>query len=176
MNTQMQKINQEIIKVLIIYDNELGIKKSVMALSRGLEAGKVQVDCISIQDIDKQNLKDYHIIAIGAYNHKGKTSRQVKPFLKEIKKIKKGKKGAIKYNTKFSQNLELSIAKRIIIGLNKLDLKIYHPTKSCPGCVKFPCENVERFPAIIVGLKKVMKEYNLNEMEEIGLEIAEKLN
>jgi len=145
----------------LIYDSLFGnTKKVAISLSRGLEAGGIQVDTCSIRDFDINEFKNYDAIGIGGPTHIRGASKPMKSFLSKIRLLKLKNKQAFAFETKISHPLAGSAAKRILKYLKKRRLKIIHP----------------KITAIVVGRKGPLEENTLIKMEKIGLQIAEILN
>jgi len=148
-------------KALILYDSIFGnTKKVAMSLSRGLEAGGVYVDSSSIEDFDTIELTNYDIIGIGGPTHFRGASKAMKSFLSKIKHIKLENKYGFAFETKADFRLAGSAAKRIIRYLRKMKIVIIH-------------SNITGF---VIDKEGPLKESSLNKMENVGLNIAEKLN
>ncbi len=148
-------------KALILYDSIYGnTKKVAMSLSRGLEAGGVYVDSNSIQDFDTIELKNYDVIGIGGPTHFHGASKAMKSFLSKIKHLKMENKQGFAFETKADFQLAGSAAKRIIRYLKKMKIEIIHST----------------ITGLVIDKEGPLKENSLNKMENIGLNIAEKLN
>ncbi|MFX0019613.1 MAG: flavodoxin domain-containing protein [Promethearchaeota archaeon] len=148
-------------KALILYDSVYGnTKKVAMSLSRGLEAGGVYVDSNSIQDFDTVELKNYDVIGIGGPTHFHGASKEMKAFLSKIKHLKMENKEGFAFETKADFRLAGSAAKRIIRYLKKMKILIIHPT----------------ITGLVIDKEGPLKENSLPKMENIGLNIAEKLN
>jgi flavodoxin len=148
-------------KALILYDSLYGnTKKVAMSLSRGLEAGGFYVDSNSIEDFDILELKNYDIIGIGGPTHYHGASKKMKSFLNKIKPLKMERRYGFAFETKGEFKLAGSAAKRITKYLNKINIKIIHPT----------------ITGIVIEEEGPLKDKTLDLMEQIGLSISEKLN
>ncbi|MFX0001494.1 MAG: flavodoxin domain-containing protein [Candidatus Hermodarchaeota archaeon] len=148
-------------KVVILYDSVYGnTKKVAMSLSRGLEAGGFYVDSSSIDDFKIGELKNYDIIGIGGPTHYRGASKKMKSFLNKIKHLKMEGKYGFAFETKGEFRLAGSAAKRITRYLNKIKIKIIHPT----------------ITAIVLDQKGPLKDATLDLMEQIGLNISDKVN
>jgi len=148
-------------RALILYDSVYGnTKKVAMLLSRGLEAGGVYVDSNSIQNFDTIELKNYDVIGIGGPTHFHGASKEMKSFLSKIKHLKMENKQGFAFETKADFRLAGSVAKRITRYLRKMKITIIHPT----------------ITGLVIDKEGPLKENSFNKMENIGLNIAEKLN
>jgi len=160
LNESILNNKRETMKVIILYDSKFGnTKKVAMSLNRGLESGGLHVDSISIQDFDISKLKNYDIVGIGSPTHNRGLSKPMKVFLSKIKHINlKDKKGFI-FETKFSVPFSGSSAKKITKYLNTMKIEVLYP----------------KITANVLEMKGPLEENTLSKMEEIGLDIAEKL-
>jgi flavodoxin len=148
-------------KAIILYDSVYGnTKKVAMSLSRGLEAGGLYVDSSSIEDFDITNLNNYNIIGIGGPTHYHGASKKMKLFLNNIKRLKMEGKYGFAFETKGDFRLAGSAAKRITRYLNKIKAEIIHSTIS----------------GIVLNQEGPLKDNTLDLMEQIGLNISDKVN
>ncbi len=148
-------------KALILYDSVYGnTKKVAMSLSRGLEAGGLYVDSNFIEDFDIRGLNNYDIIGIGGPTHYHGASKKMKSFLNKIKHLKMEGKYGFAFETKGEFRLAGSAAKRITRYLNKINLKIVHPT----------------ITGIVLDQEGPLKDATLDFMEQVGLNISDKVN
>lgn len=148
-------------KIIILYDSLFGnTKKVVGALSRGLEAGGIQVDSSPVQGFDIRRLGNYKTIAIGGPTHRRGLSKPMKKFLRSLRENKIGSKSAFAFETKASYNMAGSAGKKIIKNLKRMKLRIVYPL----------------ITGIVLGREGPLEKGTLNNMEKIGLEIAEILN
>ncbi|MFX1419652.1 MAG: flavodoxin domain-containing protein [Promethearchaeota archaeon] len=148
-------------KVIILYDSVYGnTKKVAMSLTRGLEAGGLYVDSISIQDFDITRLKSYDIIGIGGPTHFHGASKQMKSFLNRIKHLKMVDKYGFAFETKGDFRLAGSAAKRITKYLKKIKVKIINSA----------------ITGIVLDKEGPLQETTLDTMEQIGLKISDKIN
>ncbi|MFW9820503.1 MAG: flavodoxin domain-containing protein [Candidatus Thorarchaeota archaeon] len=152
---------QDIKTLIILYDSVYGnTKKVAMSLNRGLEAGGLHVDTISIQDFNISDLSDYDVIGIGGPTHMRGVSKQMKLFLSNLKHIRLINKIGFVFETKASIPLSGSAARKILRYLKMMKIEVLYPT----------------ITAIVVGREGPLEENTLTKMEEIGLDIAEKLS
>ncbi|MFX1374321.1 MAG: flavodoxin family protein [Promethearchaeota archaeon] len=148
-------------KTLILYDSVYGnTKKVAMSLSRGLEAGGFHVDTFMINDFDGLELQDYDVIGIGGPTHFHNASKKMKVFLKRIKNLKLDGKYGFAFETKADFRLAGSAAKRIVRYLKKMNMKIIHPP----------------ITGLIIDKEGPLQQNTLDIMEQIGINISEKLN
>jgi flavodoxin len=145
-------------KVLILYDSVFGnTKKVAMSLSRGLEAGGLQVDSYFIEDFDIVDLTNYDIIGIGSPTHYHGASKKMKSFLNRIKHLKMEAKYGFAFETKGDFRLAGSAAKSIVRYLNKIKVKIIHPI----------------ITGIVLDQEGPLKDVTLDLMEQVGLNISD---
>lgn len=147
-------------KALLIYDpHYANIKKVAMAISRGLEAGKVSVDTISSEDINVDKLYDYDLIAIGCVKYDG-ISKQLKSFLNTLNSLNMEEKYGLVFEIEAEGMLAKSVGKRINRYLKNMKMKMIHP--------------------IIIELSTnkegTLKNKILVKMEQVGLNISLKLD
>jgi len=149
------------IKTLVLYDSLFGnTKKIAMSLSRGLEAGGLHVDSSSIDNFDIGKLNNYDIIGIGGPTHYHGASKKMKSFLKSIKNLKIEGKYGFAFETKGEFRLAGSAAKRITRYLRKIKIKILHST----------------ITGIVLDQEGPLKDNTLDLMEQVGLNISNKIN
>jgi hypothetical protein len=84
----------------------------------------------------------------------------MKSFLKEIRKLKLEGKYGFTFETKGEFRLAGSAAKRITRYLNKMKVKFIHPT----------------ITGIVLEQKGPLKDNTLDFMEQVGLNISDKVN
>jgi flavorubredoxin len=148
-------------KAVILYDSVYGnTKKVAMSLSRGLEAGYIYVDCISIHDFDIKELINYDLIGIGGPTHFHGASKQIKLFLSKIKHLRFENKYGFAFETKADFKLAGSAGKKIKKYLKKIGVKIIHPI----------------IAGIVLDKEGPLEQSTSMTMEKIGLSISEKLN
>ncbi len=160
----MSKINSQIKsnekKAIILYDSKYGNTKRVaLAISRGLEAGGVWVDCLSINEFDLNDLSDYEIIGIGSPTHFRRPSKVVREFLTLIKPIKLHNKYGFAFETKAMFTLAGSAGNKIYSVLKKKKLKLLRDV----------------ITGVVTEDVGPLKENTLSKMEQIGIELAENL-
>lgn len=148
-------------KVLLIYDPfYANIKKVAMAISRGLEAGKVSVDTIPSEDINVDKLHDYDLIAIGCVNSYDGISKQLKSFVNTMNSFNMEGKYGFVFEIKAEGMHAKSAGKRINRYLKNMKMKMIHP--------------------IIIELIKnkdgTIKNKIFVNMEQVGLNISLKLD
>lgn len=148
-------------RVLILYDSLFGnTKKVAMALDRGLEAGGHHVDSISVQEFDQNELTNYDIIGIGGPTHMRGLSKPMKSFFSQVKRFNLKDRKGFAFETKGSFPLAGSAGSKIERYLKRMNLEILNPLIS----------------AFVLEKEGPLEEKTLSRMEEVGLNIAEKLN
>jgi flavodoxin len=148
-------------KVLILYDTVYGNTRSVaMALSRGLEAGNFYVDCSSILSVDPGEIINYDVIGIGGSTHFHGSSKEMKSFLKRIEHLKMENKRGFVFETRGDFRFAGSAANKIMKILRRMKLKIIHPV----------------ITGIVLDKEDPLQLKTLERIEQIGLEISDKLN
>ncbi|MFX1480226.1 MAG: flavodoxin domain-containing protein [Promethearchaeota archaeon] len=148
-------------KVIILYDTVYGnTKKVAMSLSRGLEAGNLYVDCSSIQDFKIHEIENYDAVGIGGPTHFHGMSKSMRSFLKIIKKKRMENKLGFAFETKGDFHLAGSAGKKIMRYLKRMKLRIIYPPIS----------------GIVLNKEGPLEDRTLNNIEQIGLRISEKIN
>ena len=152
--------NRDVVKAVIIYDSKFGnTKKVAMSLSRGLEAGNIQIDCVYVIDFDISKLNHYDLIGIGAPTHYRRASKPVKSFLSKIKHLKLEKKQFFAFETRTSVFLGGSAAKYILKRLRKMKLNIIF----------------RKITGVVINDEGPLENNTLKKMEKIGVDISDKL-
>ncbi|MFW9879827.1 MAG: flavodoxin domain-containing protein [Candidatus Thorarchaeota archaeon] len=161
MDNGYQEGTSDIKSVIILYDSLFGnTKKVAMSLNRGLEAGGFHVDTLSIQDFDTSDLHNYDVIGIGGPTHMRGLSKTMKLFLTKIKHFKLENKKGFAFETKASFPLSGSAARKILRYFKMMKVDVSYPA----------------ITGIVIGKEGPLEENTLTKMEEIGLDIVEKLN
>jgi flavorubredoxin len=148
-------------KALILYDSVYGnTKKVAMSIGRGLESGGVSVDVININEFKIEELTRYDFIAIGGPTHYHGASKNMKLFLSNLKHLRLNHKIGVAFETKADSSFSGSAAKRIKRYLNKMNVRVIHPTITC----------------IVLNKEGPLKNSTPNALEQIGLNLSEKIN
>ncbi|MFX1325744.1 MAG: flavodoxin family protein [Promethearchaeota archaeon] len=148
-------------RVLILYDTVYGnTKKVALALSRGLEAGDLYVDCVSIQEFNLPEIQNFEVVGIGGPTHFHGTSKSMKSFLKEMGSLNIENKQGFVFETKADSRLAGSAAKKIVKSLRKLNFKLVHPIIS----------------GIVLDKEGPLQDRSLDKIEQIGLQISENIS
>ncbi|MFW9783905.1 MAG: flavodoxin family protein [Candidatus Heimdallarchaeota archaeon] len=148
-------------RVLILYDTvEDNTKKVAMALSRGLEAGDLHVDCVSIQEFNLPEIQNFEVVGIGGPTYFHGTSKAMNLFLREMRSLNIENKQGFAFETKADSGLAGSAAKKILSSLRKLNFKLLHPI----------------ITGIVLDKEGSLQDKTLDKIEQIGLQISEKIN
>ncbi|MFX0011422.1 MAG: flavodoxin domain-containing protein [Candidatus Hermodarchaeota archaeon] len=148
-------------KVLILYDTVYGnTRKVAMALSRGLEAGNFYVDCSSILSVNLGEIVDYDVIGIGGPTHFHGSSKEMKSFLRRIMLLKMENKRGFVFETRGDFRFAGSAANKVMKILRKMKMKIVHPV----------------ITGIVLDKEGPLQYKTLERVEQIGLELSDKLN
>ncbi|NHJ22859.1 MAG: FprA family A-type flavoprotein [Candidatus Lokiarchaeota archaeon] len=148
-------------KVLILYDTVFGNTRRVaMALSRGLEAGNFYVDCSSILSVELGEIVDYDVIGIGGPTHFHGSSKEMKSFLGRLKDLKMENKRGFVFETRGDFRFAGSAANKIMKILRKMRMKIMYPV----------------ITGIVLEKEGPLQSKTLERIEQIGLELSDKLN
>jgi len=146
---------------LILYDTVYGNTKRVaLALSRGLEAGNLYVDCVSIESFKIEEMMNYDVIGIGSPTHFHGASKVMKLFLRRIEDLKLENKYGFVFETRGDFRLAGSVANRIMKSLKKMKLKIIHPI----------------ITGIVLDKEGPLQVKTQERVEQIALEISDKIN
>ncbi|MEJ2295026.1 MAG: hypothetical protein P8Y23_09660 [Candidatus Lokiarchaeota archaeon] len=148
-------------RALLIYEPANDhIRDVAMAISRGLEAGKVSVDTISTKDIDVEDVIYYDLIGFGCSTNFQGNPAQWKQFLNTVNSIKiEGKYGFV-FETISDRKLTQSVGKEIISQFKRMKIKILHPV----------------ITESISNIEGSLDKKTFIRMEQVGLRISEKLN
>ncbi len=120
-------------KALVVYDSVYGnTEKAARALGKGLEDGRVDVDCLRVDAVKFDELSGYDLLAAGSPVHAWSATKPMKGFLERLKSVEglSGKK-AFAFDTKMSRNrLAGSAGGKIEGKLKSLGLTIVRPHAS----------------------------------------------
>ncbi|MFX0117662.1 MAG: flavodoxin family protein [Candidatus Hodarchaeota archaeon] len=124
---------------LIVYHSLFGNTKEVaFSLAHGIEESGVKADCLSIDEVDIDQIPNYDFLAIGGPTHQIGLSREMKIFLKKLKSVNLvGMKGFSfdtrkhsRLNKKRWLMLENSAARKIEGRMRKLQINIVRARQS----------------------------------------------
>ncbi|MDH4214753.1 MAG: flavodoxin family protein [Candidatus Thorarchaeota archaeon] len=151
-------------RALVLYHSLFGNTKTVaMSLARGIERLEIEVDVLSIDEVDIKEIPEYNFVAIGSPTHNIKPSKEMKEFLKKLGTIElKGQLGfsfdtrnESRMNNRNLALLENSAARSIEGFMKRMKMRIIKP----------------RFSAIVYG-----REGPLNaDVEEVFLQIGREI-
>lgn len=145
-------------KVILLYDSKFGNTKNVaISLSRGLEAGGIDVDCSSIKDFEIEDFNLYNVIGIGGPTHFRGLSKPMKKFFTKIKKLNLKEKFGFAFETKGDFRLAGSSGKQILKRLKNKSMRIVYHLIS----------------GIVIDQEGPLLDNTLNRMEKTGLKIAD---
>jgi flavorubredoxin len=148
-------------KVIILYDSKFGNTKQVaISLNRGLESGGLHVDSSSIQKFNINKLRNYEVFGIGSPTHNRGLSKPMKRFLSKIKQNNLNNKKGFVFETKLQVPFSGSAAKKITKYFKMMNIEALY----------------KEITAHVLDTEGPLEENTLLKMEEIGLDIAEKLN
>jgi len=136
-----------------------------MSLAKGIEEAGVEVDCLSIDEVDIGRISEYDFLAIGGPTHVIRMSKPMKEFMERLRSVNlRGMKGFAfdtrihsRMNKKSWGGLENSAARRIEGKMKKMKLEIVRPRES----------------ALVEGTEGPLEEATGDMFRQIGAEIAE---
>lgn len=152
-------------RALVLYHSLFGNTKAVAeSLASGMAASGIEVDCLSIEEVDITTIPGYDVLAIGGPTHMIGISKPMKAFLKQLRSMDlRGKHGFCfdtrtqsRLNKKRWLILENSAARRIEGQLKRMKIKIITPRQS----------------AIVIGREGPLEEDIEEKFKQIGIEIA----
>ncbi|MFW9991723.1 MAG: flavodoxin family protein [Candidatus Odinarchaeota archaeon] len=126
-------------RALVLYHSLYGNTKTVAtSLASGIEQSGIETDCLSIGEVDINQIKKYDFLAIGGPTHMIGMSKAMKKFLMELKSVNlQGMKGFSfdtrvhsRMNKKSWLMLENSAARRIEGRMKRMNVKIIKPRQS----------------------------------------------
>jgi flavodoxin len=127
------------VSVLILYHSLFGNTKDVaLSLAKGIEESGIATDCMSITEVDVNQILNYDFLAIGGPTHMIGISKEMKKFLKKLKSVNlRGMKGFSfdtrnhsRLNKKRWLILENSAARKIEGKMKRMKMKIVKPRQS----------------------------------------------
>ncbi len=126
-------------KALVLYHSLFGNTRAVAeSLAKGLEESGVGVDCLSIDDVDIDQIPSYDLLAIGGPTHILRMSKPMEEFMERLDSLNlRSMKGFAfdtrnesRMNKKSLLGLENSAARRIEGRMKRLKMKIVRPRQS----------------------------------------------
>ena len=130
-----------------------------MAITRGLEEGGLDVDCLNIKDVELEELEKSELIGIGSPTHFRRPSKSMREFLSEMKNIQLINKNTFAFETKPIFTMAGSAGNKINKTLKRLKMNIIHPI----------------ITGVVMDIEGPLEDDTLPKMEKHGLEIAKKL-
>ena len=120
-------------KAIVVYDTRFGnTEKVAEALTRGIQKHNVEVKCISVKDVELDDLGKYDLIAIGAPTHFLTASKSMKELLLRLESSYSN--SAVTYgfafDTRYDSFFAGSAVKYIEKKLEKIGLRIIRPRSS----------------------------------------------
>lgn len=117
-------------KFLVVYDSVSPSKVTMnvaQAIAEEMKAKGVDADCVYCKDLDKEKVKEYGALIVGAPTMAFRPSRDISEFLDAIRaEDVKGKKGAA-FDTQIKSALSGNAAKGIEKKLSGLGISIFKP-------------------------------------------------
>jgi flavodoxin len=146
-------------KAIVLYHTQFGnTEKIAKAIAAGIADQGIEVDCLSVEDVQIDTLKDYELLAIGGPTHGFGMSKPMKEFMKKLEHVDLQDKNTFCFDTKNKGRIWGSAAKGIEKQLRKRGLKIIKPHTS----------------AIVKGLKGPLEDGMEGKFNQIGTELATK--
>jgi flavodoxin len=150
---------QNLGKALVAFDTEFGnTEKVARTLSKGLEEGGVQVDCVRVDAVKFEDLGTYDLLVVGGPVHAWNATKPIKEFLERLKTVQglSGKK-AFAFDTKMNRSRLAGDAGGKIEGkLKGLGFTIVKPHAS----------------AVVKGREGPLKEGEEEAFKQLGIELA----
>jgi len=149
---------------IVVYDSNYGNTERVArALARGLEEG-MEVDCLSIGEVNPGRLQEYDFIALGGPTHMIRPSKPMKEFLEGLRAVDLEGVRGFSFDTRNESRmngrgwllLENSAARVIEGALRRSGAKIVRP----------------RLSALVEGREGPLYEGTEERFTEVGAEIA----
>ena len=116
----------------------------------------IDVDCIKVEEVQIDKLKEYDLLAIGGPTHGFGMSKPMKEFIEKLEHVDLYNKNAFAFDTKNRSRFWGSAAKGIEKRLKRLGLNIVKPSAS----------------AIVKGLKGPLQDGMEGKFKQIGTELA----
>ncbi len=149
-------------RALVLYHSLFGNTRAVAnSLAKGIEGSGIEVDCLSIDEVDIYQVQNYDFLAVGGPTHNLGMSEPMKEFLEKLETIDiSGKKGFCfdtRVQSRFNRFDLNSAAKRIEKKMKKMKVKMIRSRKS----------------AIVEGREGPLEKGVQKTFEKLGKEIAE---
>jgi flavodoxin len=144
-------------KAIVIYHTQFGnTEKIAKEVASGMGERVIEVDCIKVEEVQIDRLREYDLLAIGGPTHGFGMSKSVKEFIEKLEHLGLRDKNAFAFDTKNSGRLWGSAAKGIEKRLKRLGLNIVKPAAS----------------AIVKGLKGPLQDGMEEKFKQIGAELV----
>ncbi|UCH05651.1 MAG: flavodoxin-like domain-containing protein [Candidatus Thorarchaeota archaeon] len=126
-------------RAIVLYHSLFGNTRAVAEfLAKGLERAGIEVDCLSIDDVDINQISNYDFLAIGGPTHILRMSKPMQEFLEKLESIDlRGLRGFAfdtrnesRMNKKSLLGLENSAARRIEGKMKRMKVRIIRPRRS----------------------------------------------
>ena len=144
-------------KAIVIYHTQFGnTEKIAKEVASGMDEQGIDVDCIKVEEVQIDKLKEYDLLAIGGPTHGFGMSKPMKEFLEKLEHVDLQDKNAFAFDTKTGGRFWGSAAKGIEKRLKRLGLNIVKPAAS----------------AIVKGLKGPLQDGMEEKFKQIGAELA----
>jgi len=116
----------------------------------------IDVDCIKVEEVQINRLKEYDLLAIGGPTHGFGMSKPMKIFIEKLERVDLQDMNAFAFDTKNSGRIWGSAAKGIEKRLKRLGMNIVKPAAS----------------AIVKGLKGPLQDGMEEKFKQIGAELT----
>jgi flavodoxin len=126
-------------RALVLYHSLYGNTREVaMSLAEGIREGGTETDCLSIVEVEIEEIPSYDFIAIGGPTHIIRPSKDMKEFLQRLKTLDlKGRLGFAfdtrnhsRMNSRSWLMLENSAARIIEGSMRRMKIRILKPRES----------------------------------------------
>jgi len=126
-------------RALILYHSLFGNTKNIaLSLAKGLTEAGIEADCMSIDQVDINLIPNYDFLAIGGPTHIIGLSKEMKAFLKKLRKVSLRGMKAFSFDTRVHSRmnkkswllLENSAARRIEGQMKKMKMDIIKTRQS----------------------------------------------
>ena len=145
-------------KAVVLFDTKFGnTKKIAKALALGMEKQGIEVDCVSVENVQIDTLTEYDLVAIGGPTHGFGMSAPMKTFVMKLENLNLKNKSAFAFDTRTGSRFWGSAAKGIEKRLKGIGMVIVKP----------------RYSAIVKGLKGPLQEGAEKKFDQIGTELAD---
>ncbi len=153
-------------RALVIHHSLFGNTKDIAhSLAKGLMNAGIETDCLHIDEVDLNEIPNFHFLAIGGPTHMIGLSKPMKAFLQNLSAVPLQKVAGFAFDTRNESKmnskklliLENSAAKRIEGRMKKLKMRMVYPRQS----------------ALVHGREGPLEDQMLEKFQLIGEEIAQ---